>query len=72
MISFKTICFFVRRVFFVFLVTIRDQNTLSPFRSTTAQAEPPPFTRVEERASHEGAEEEAEQLRLLDLDTHAL
>lgn len=36
------------------------------------QAEPPPFTKTEERTSHEGAEEEAEQFRLLDLDAHAL
>lgn len=37
-----------------------------------AQAEPPPFTKVEERASHEGAEDEGQQLRLLDLDARAL
>lgn len=36
------------------------------------QADPPPFTKMEERAAHERAEEEAEQLRLLHPDTHAL
>lgn len=36
------------------------------------QAGPPPFTKVEERAGHERAEEEAEMLRLLHPDTHAL
>ncbi|CAM9391220.1 unnamed protein product [Pylaiella littoralis] len=36
------------------------------------QADPPPFTKTEERAAHERAEEEAEQLRLLHPDTHAL
>ncbi|CAN0081718.1 unnamed protein product [Ectocarpus fasciculatus] len=37
-----------------------------------SQAGPPPFTKVEERAGHERAEEEAEMLRLLHPDTHAL
>lgn len=42
------------------------------FNTAHAQAEPPPFTKVEERASHEGAEDEVQQLQLLDLDARAL
>lgn len=36
------------------------------------QAEAPPSSKLEECASHEGAEEVTEQLRLLDLDAHVL
>ena len=39
--------------------------------SAVTQAEPPPFTKTEDRACQEGAEDEAEQLRLHILDTHA-
>lgn len=45
---------------------------LAVFDAACAQAEPPPFTKAEERASHEGAEDGGQQLRSLDLDVRTL
>lgn len=46
---------------------------LTPYHAPAValQAEPPPFTKTEERACQEGAEDEAEQLRLQVLDAQA-